>query len=108
MIGRCSSCESLGEVDFLPVPNGGQRLLCPMCSNGWGPPHLPARERFRLLVGRLRDGSLAPSEERDLRFALDGILERSQGGPEAEAAQVLLDELLSKSMMNPFRPRPPW
>lgn len=105
MIGRCSSCGALGEVDLLLVPNGGQRLLCPGCSDGWGPPHLPDRDRFRLLVGRLQEGSIAPSEERDLRFALDGIVERSRG--RSDAARVLLEELMSRSLMNPYRPRRP-
>jgi hypothetical protein len=105
MIGRCAACGAFGEVGLLAVPNGAQRQLCPTCSNGWGPPQLPDRDRFRLLVQRVRDGSIAPAEERDLRFALDGILERSSG--RSESARVLLRELLARSMMNPNRPRRP-
>jgi hypothetical protein len=103
MIGRCSSCGAFGEVDLLPVPNGAQRLLCNICCDGWGPPQLPGTDRFRVLVSRLREGSLAPREERDLRFALDGIVDRSQG--RSEAAKLLLEELMAKSPMNPFRGR---
>lgn len=105
MIARCSSCGLLREVDLLAVPNGAQRLLCPVCNDGFGPPRLPDPDRFRHLVGRLREGSLAPVEERDLRFALDGILERSRG--RSEAARVLLDQLFASSPMNPLRRRPP-
>ena len=105
MIGRCASCGAFGEVGLLAVPNGAYRQLCVSCSNGWGPPRLPDRDRFRLLVERLREGTIAPSEERDLRFALDGILDRSQG--RSKLARDLLKELLARSMMNPYRARGP-
>ncbi len=105
MFGRCSCCGSFGDVGPLLVPNGGQRLVCVVCADGWGPPRLPDRDRFRLLVQNLQEGSLAPSEERDLRFALDSILERSEG--RSEAAHVLLEELLTGSMLSPQRARPP-
>jgi hypothetical protein len=93
-------------VDLLPVQNGGQRLLCTLCRSAWGPPHLPTPEKFRTLVGRLRDGSLAPSEERDLRFALEGILERSGG--QSQAATTLLGQLMATNSMNPYRAPRRW
>jgi hypothetical protein len=103
VIGYCSGCGALGEVDLLPVANGGQRLLCTGCRDGWGPPRLPGPERFRLLVDRLREGSLSPSEERDLRFALEGILDRTRD--RSEPARVLLEDLMQASSMNRYRPR---
>ena len=71
-----------------------------------GPPHLPTPEKFRTLVGRLRDGSLAPSEERDLRFALEGVLERSGG--QSQAATNLLGQLMATNSMNPYRAPRRW
>jgi hypothetical protein len=91
VIGHCSACGLYGEIDLLPVPNGAQRTLCHACASGGGAPRLPTPDRFRLLVGRLRTGSLVPGEERDLRFALEGILARSQG--RAGAARHLLEEM---------------
>ncbi len=101
MIGHCSGCGLFGEVDVLPVPSGAQRLVCHGCSNGWGPPTLPAPDRFRILVTRLQDQSLAPAEERDLRFALEGIVQRSGG--RSQVARTLLGQLLENSSMNPAR-----
>jgi len=83
------------------MQNGAQRLLCSVCRDGWGPPHLPTADRFGVLVSRLREGSLAPSEERDLRFALEGILDRSEG--KSEVATTLLEQLMTTSSLNPYR-----
>jgi hypothetical protein len=95
----------MGHVDILRVANGGQRVLCAVCRDGWGPPHLPGPDRFRILVARLREGSISPSEERDLRFALEGILDRTGG--RSEPARVLLEDLLGSSPMSRYRPRRP-
>lgn len=91
MIAHCSACGAFGQVDMLPVPSGAQRILCPVCSDIGGPPRLPGPARFRMLVRRLGEGSLAPSEERDLRFALEGILDRCGG--RSPAARTLLAQL---------------
>ncbi|MBF6555493.1 MAG: hypothetical protein IVW52_04875 [Acidimicrobiales bacterium] len=89
MIGRCSACGALGEIDLAPVPNGAQRVLCAACTDGRGPPRLPGPGRFRVLVARLREDSLVPAEARDLGLALDELARAAAGAGDVRRMGVI-------------------
>lgn len=95
MIGTCSSCGSYGEIDAVLVPNGATRLICSICC-GRGTPTGMVPARFKLLVARLRNGSLTDGETVVLRNVLLRMEHRLEAAPDPvrlERVHELLQEV---------------
>ena len=68
MIGTCSSCGNHTEVSTVPVQNGSYRIACRACESGVNAGRLLDPSRFRMLVGRLDNGSILEGERAALRW----------------------------------------
>lgn len=67
MIGTCAGCGQWGEVGFVPMPGGAQRVYCARCA-ATPPNERPAAGEGRLtgLVRRWAGGTISPLELREL------------------------------------------